>query len=68
MILENKNIIGKLHCPECSCILVVIDNEIAFCPKCLLSSERNNSFLDKGESQKDVSSIKNLNFSKSSCC
>jgi hypothetical protein len=50
MVLENKNVVGKLHCPECSCIYVVIDNEIALCPKCLLSSENNNSFLNKRES------------------
>lgn len=62
MVLENKNIVGKLHCPECNCMLIVIDNEIAFCPRCVLSSKSNGSFLDEEESQKRVSSITNLNF------
>jgi len=69
MVLEkNKEIVGKLHCQECNCMFIVIDNEIAFCPRCLLSSESNGSFLDEEESQKRVSSIANLNFNKSSCC
>ena len=67
MVVEKKKIVGKLHCPECSCMLIIIDNEIVFCPKCVLSSECIGSFFDREESQKRVSSITNLNFNKSSC-
>jgi hypothetical protein len=68
MALENKNIVGKLHCPECSCMLIVIDNEIAFCPRCLISSENNGLSLKEEESQKRISSITNLKFNKSTYC
>lgn len=67
MVLEKRKIVGKLHCPECSCIIIIIDNEIAFCPKCVLSSKSNSSFLDEEESRERISSITNLNFNKSSC-
>ncbi len=68
MVLENKEIVGKLHCPECNCMFIVVDNEIAFCPKCVISSESTGSFLKEEENEDRISSIPNLNFNKSSCC
>ncbi|MFW9969254.1 MAG: hypothetical protein ACFFDF_03575 [Candidatus Odinarchaeota archaeon] len=65
--IKNTKTAGKLHCPECDTIFILIDNEIVFCPGCELSSRGGFSFLNEEECQKRTSSIIDLNYNKSSC-
>jgi hypothetical protein len=59
MGVKNMKNIKELHVPE-------IDDEIAFCIGCELSSIGNNQIIDLEKCQERISSILNLNFNKSS--
>ena len=39
MNIEKINFTERLHCPECNCMYLIIDNEILSCPGCEFSSE-----------------------------
>ena len=67
MVLKYNENIGNLHCPECNCIYIIIDNEIVSCPGCELISKGYSSIINEEERQERTSSILNLNFNKSSC-
>ena len=39
MNIEKINFTGRLLCPECNCMYLIIDNEILSCPGCEFSSK-----------------------------
>ena len=48
------NFTGRLHCPECNCMYIIIDNEIQSCPGCEFSSRVKNLQIygeDAGEEE-----------------
>jgi len=45
---------------------IIIDNALAFCPECELSSRKNGSILHEKEYQKRISPITILNSNRSS--
>ena len=62
------NFIGRLHCPKCNSLYIIIDNEIISCPVCDLSSESMMiEICEESTNREGISSVTNLNFNKSSC-
>ena len=65
MDLKKINFIGKLHCPNCGCMYIIIDNEILSCPVCevLLAQKGSNTCEEDADSER-ISSIEELKFNK----
>ena len=53
MDLKKTNFIGKLHCPNCGCMYIIIDNEILSCPVCEVSllQKRSNTCEEDASSE-----------------
>ena len=68
MDLKKTNFTEKLHCPNCNCMYIIIDNKIISCPVCEVSSKQKIlKVCEENASRERISSVTNLNFNKSSC-
>ena len=55
MDIEKINFTGRLHCPECNCIYIIIDNEILSCPGCEISSEvKTKQMYEEGAGEEEI--------------
>ncbi|MFX1419375.1 MAG: hypothetical protein ACFE9N_10685 [Promethearchaeota archaeon] len=67
MDLKTPNFIGKIHCPNCGSLYLIIDNEIISCPVCEVSiNSKKQGICEECARREGISSVTNLNFNKSS--
>lgn len=54
MEFSKTNFIERIHCPNCNCMYIIIDNEIFSCPGCEINFHSNGLTLNEDALKNEV--------------